>query len=100
MVSAVPRPAEVLECSLHRACEPCLQGGRKVTGAHNEFKPAREEPVAVSGSPLPHCPVGPGQCFGRLLKPTEIQILSMNVSTESECRATVPDIFLGKKQCP
>lgn len=98
MVSAVPSPAEVLECSLHHAWEPCLQGGREITGAHNELTPAREEPLALSGPPLPHCPVGPGQCFGHLLKPTEIQILPKNVSTESECKTTVSDFFLGKKQ--
>lgn len=100
MVSAVPSPVEVLECSLHRACEPCLQGSREITRPHNEVKPAREDHVAVSGSPLTHCPVGPRQCFGLLLKPTEIEILTMNVSTEAECRTTVSDIFLGKKQLP
>lgn len=45
-------------------------------------KPARGDPLSVlSGPPLPHCPVGPGYCSVLLLKPTEIHMLQMNVST-------------------
>lgn len=63
VMSAVLSPAEVLECSLHYACERCLQGGKEITGAHNEFKPTGEHLVVVSGSPLPHSHLGPGQSW-------------------------------------
>lgn len=42
-----------------------------------------ERTVAVAGSPLPHCPLGP---FNLLVKLIEIQILSINMSRKAECQ--------------
>ena len=93
-VSAVPSPAEVLEHSLHRAREPCFRWAGRSRG-HATKSDLLERTVAVPGSPLPHCPLGP---FSLLVKLIEIQILPINVSRKAECRTTALIFFSGKKQ--